>query len=106
MPDSPETTATDKGQSSTVPIAVDVTTTVLNALRSALDRRARLLLRNFALSLRMIGWPTLIFGATFGLAQLSANVQYSPHSGRTLNDAFIHCLPASPRVARATLGLV
>jgi len=106
MPDSPETTATDKGQSSTVPIAVDVTTTVLNALRSALDRRLRLLLRNFALSLRMIGWPTLIVGATYGLAELSTNVQNYLHSGRTLNDAFIYVLPGAAWGVLATLGVV
>src|SRR5260370_19772235 len=92
MPDSPETTATDKGKSSTVPIAVDVTTTVLNALRSALDRRVRLLLRNFPLSLRMVGWPTPIFGATYGLAELSTNVQLYLQSGRTLTNPFNYLL--------------
>src|SRR5581483_5667420 len=48
-------------------IAEDVTTTVINTLRSAVDRRVRHLFRNLALSLRTVAWPALIFVAIFGV---------------------------------------
>ncbi|MGH2514427.1 MAG: hypothetical protein ACRDHP_02120, partial [Ktedonobacterales bacterium] len=69
-------------RSSTVPIAVDVTQTLINTLKSALDRRLRLLLNNLALSLRMVGWPALIFVAVYGLAALSTYIQSYLHSVR------------------------
>ena len=81
-------------ESSTVPIAVDVTQTLINTLKSALDRRLRLLLNNLALSLRMIGWPALIFVATYGLAALSTEVQSYLHSDRAPINLLEHVLPA------------
>jgi hypothetical protein len=104
--DAPATMQNEAGQSSTMPIAVDVTTTVINTLRSALDRRIRLLLRNIALSLRMVGWPTLIVFATYGLAELSTNIQNYLHSGRTLTDAVLYILPAIGWGALAVGGVV
>ena len=81
-------------ESSTVPIAVDVTQTLINTLRSALDRRLRLLLNNLALSLRMVGWPALIFVATYGLAALSTEIQSYLHSDRSPVNLLLHVLPA------------
>ncbi len=104
--DAPLNPENDAGQSSTVPIAVDVTTTVINTIRSALDRRIRLLLNNLALSLRMIGWPTLIVFATYGLAELSTDIQNYLHSGRGLGDAALYILPAAAWGALAACGVV
>ena len=93
-------------ESSTVPIAVDVTQTLINTLKSALDRRLRLLLSNLVLSLRMIGWPALIFLATYGLAQLSTNVQLYLHSARTPYELLVYVLPAIGWGLLALLGVV
>jgi hypothetical protein len=82
------------GESSTVPIAEDVTATLINTLRSALDRRLRILINNLALSLRMVGWPGLIFLATYGLAELSTGIEGYLHSGRSPEDLIIYVLPA------------
>jgi hypothetical protein len=83
------------GRSSTVPIAEDVATTVLTTLKSALDRRLRLLASNLALSLRMIGWPSLIVFGTWGVAELSTYIQSYLHSPKTLANALANGLPAA-----------
>lgn len=83
-----------KDESSTVPITADVTQTLINTLKSALDRRLRLLLSNLILSLRTVGWPALIFLAVYGLAELSTNIQYYLHSGKDLTALLIYVLPA------------
>jgi hypothetical protein len=87
--------AATAGRSSTVPIAEDVATTVLTTLKSALDRRLRLLASNLALSLRMIGWPSLIVFGTWGLAELSTYIQSYLHSPKTLANALANGLPAA-----------
>ncbi len=56
-------------------VATDVTTTIIDTLRSALNRRLRLLLTNLALAFRYIGLPVLLFVATYGVAELSTNSQ-------------------------------
>ena len=104
--DVPVTTSSDKGASSTAPITVDVTTTLINTLRSAIDRRVRLLINNFALSLRQVGWPSLIFAATYGIAELSSNIFRYLHSGRTAHDALTYVLPATGWGLLATAGVV
>lgn len=104
--DVPLTASGDKGESSTAPITVDVTTTLINTLRSAIDRRARLLINNFALSLRQVGWPSLIFAATYGIAELSSNIFKYLHSGRAPHDALIYVLPAAGWGLLATVGVV
>jgi len=93
-------------ESSTVPIAVDVTQTLLNTLKSALDRRLRILVNNLALSVRMIGWPTLIFVATYGIAELSTDVQSYLHSPKGLADLVQFILPAAGWGVLATAGVV
>ena len=100
----PATASSD--ESSTVPIAVDVTQTLINTLKSALDRRLRLLVGNLVLSLRMIGWPALIFLATYGLAQLSTNIQLYLHSARTPYELLIYVLPATGWGLLALFGVV
>src|SRR5579871_1509514 len=82
-------------QSSTPAIAVDVSTTVLNTLKSALNRRLRLIVNNLILSLRMVGWPALIFIGTYGLAELSTNIQNYLHSGKHVVDFLSYVLPAA-----------
>ena len=63
-------------------VATDVTATIIDTLRSALNRRLRLLLTNLALAFRYIGWPVLLFVATYGVAELSTNSQHYLHSPR------------------------
>ncbi|MGO8949874.1 MAG: hypothetical protein ACLQUY_19905 [Ktedonobacterales bacterium] len=93
-------------RSSAIPIAVDVSTTVWNTLKAALSRRLRLLFGNLVLSLRMVGWPCLIFFATYGLAQLSTNIQYYLHDPKNLHDFLIYVLPALIWGVAALLGMV
>lgn len=97
-------TATGEG-SSTVPIAVDVSTTILKTLQSALDRRLRVLANNAILSIRTVGWPALIVFATFGLANLSIGIQAYLHSARGGQDA-LNLLPGLGWGLVALLGLV
>jgi len=97
-------TATGEG-SSTVPIAVDVSTTILKTLQSALDRRLRVLANNAILSIRMVGWPALLVFATFGLANLSSGIQAYLHSLRGGQDA-LNLLPSLGWGLVALLGLV
>lgn len=104
--DVPMTTSADAGESTTTPITVDVTTTLINTLRSAIDRRAHLLINNFALSLRQVGWPSLIFAATYGIAELSTNIFRYLHSGRTAHDALTYVLPAAGWGLLAAAGVV
>ncbi len=68
-------------QSATMPIAENVAGTVFETIRAALDRRLRLLIESLVRSLRNIAWPALIFLATYGLYQLSLNVQSYLHKG-------------------------
>jgi hypothetical protein len=93
-------------QSSTAPIAEDVTTTVINTLKSALNRRLRLLLTNAAIALRTVGWPLLLFLATFGLAKTSTYIQTYLHSPKTLADVVSDVLPALGFGLVAILGIV
>lgn len=89
-----------------VPIAEDVATTVLNTLRSALDRRLRLLASNLALSLRNVAWPALIFVAVFGLAELATDIQLYLHSPKAFADVAQYVLPAAVWGLGAVLSVV
>ncbi|HEY1390396.1 MAG TPA: hypothetical protein VGF38_17800 [Ktedonobacterales bacterium] len=86
--------------------ATGVTDTVIDTLRAALDRRIRLLLANLALAFRYIGWPVLLFIATYGLAELSTNSQLYLHSGKQLHDVIFDVLPALGWGLAAVVGLV
>jgi hypothetical protein len=93
-------------RSSAIPIAVDVSTTVFNTLKAALSRRLRLLIGNLILSLRMVGWPTLLFVATYGLAQLSTNIQFYLHTPKSLEGFLMYVLPAIGWGLAAMLGVI
>ena len=81
--------------SGTEPIAEDVAATIVDTLRAALDRRIRSLGRSLALSLRLVGWPSLLFLAAYGLTDLSIAIQGYLHSGKHLDDALTYVLPAA-----------
>ena len=87
-------------------VASDVTTTIIDTLLSALNRRIRPLLTNLALAFRYIGLPVLLFAATYGLAELSTNSQAYLHSGKHLQDVFFDVLPALGWALAAVVGLV
>ncbi len=87
-------------------VAADVTETVIDTLRSALDRRLRLLLRNFALALRYIAWPGLILLATYGLAQVAVSIEAYLHSSKEILNFVSYALPAVGWGIASVLGVV
>ncbi|HET8906271.1 MAG TPA: hypothetical protein VFN11_04835 [Ktedonobacterales bacterium] len=91
---------------STGAVASDVTETVIDTIRSALDRRIRLLLANLALAFRYIGFPLLIFLATYGLAELSTNVQIYLHGSKILFNALRYAALGTGFGLVAAVGLV
>lgn len=95
-----------ENSTSTGAVASDVTETVIDTLRAALDRRLRLLLANLALAFRYIGWPVLLFLATYGLAELSTNSQAYLHSHKHLQDVLFYVLPALGWGVAAVAGMV
>ncbi|HET9981545.1 MAG TPA: hypothetical protein VFQ32_13940, partial [Ktedonobacterales bacterium] len=86
--------------------ATGVTETVIDTLRAALDRRIRLLLANLALAFRYIGWPALLFVATYGLAELATNSQAYLHSPKILLNVAKYVLPGMGWGLAAAVGLV
>lgn len=87
------------------PIATTVADTVIQTLRSALDRRLRHLLTNLALSLRNIFWPVLIFVAVYALEETATITQQYLHSAKSLELAFFLAGPALIWGGVAALGL-
>lgn len=79
----------------TAPVTTGVAETVLDTLRAALSRRLRELFLGLARSLRNIVWPVLLFVATFGVYQLSLNIQQYLHESKTLAHAAAFVLPAA-----------
>lgn len=94
------------GKAATGAVATDVTETVIDTIRSALDRRIRLLLRNFALAMRYIAWPGLILLATYGLAQVSVSIEAYLHSGKEFANFVSYALPAGGWGIAAVLSVV
>lgn len=79
----------------TAPITTGVAETILDALRAAISRRMREFLLGIARSLRNIVWPALLFTATYGVYQLSENIQKYLHESKTLTNAGLYVLPAA-----------
>jgi hypothetical protein len=96
----------DLRTSGMTPIAEDVATTIVKTLKAALDRRARSAGRSLALSLRLIGWPSLLFLAAYGLTDLAIFIQGYLHSGKHLNDVLLYVVPAMGWGVVALLTLV
>jgi hypothetical protein len=93
-------------RSATAPIAIDVTDTVVNTLRSAIDRRARNLVRNTALSLRTVAWPLLVFLCIYGVYQVAKDVRDYLHSPKAVSDAVLSVGPALLWGIGAALAMV
>lgn len=89
-----------------VPIAEDVAGTVLTTLKSALDRRLRILLANLALSLRNVAWPALLFVAVLGMAQVATYIQQYLHNPKDFSSFVAFELPALGWAAAAVLSIV
>ncbi|HLY31056.1 MAG TPA: hypothetical protein VKQ36_08500, partial [Ktedonobacterales bacterium] len=87
-------TADEGERAAATNIGENVAGTVLDTLRTALERRILLLFQSLARSLRTIGWPTLIFLATYGLFQLSLNLQSYLHADKSLHSIITYVLPA------------
>ncbi len=79
----------------TTPITTGVAETILDALRAAISRRLRELFLGIARSLRNIVWPALLFTSTYGVYQLSQNIQAYLHESKTLANAGHYILPAA-----------
>ena len=86
--------------------ATGVADTVIDTLKSALSRRLRLLLNSLAGAFRYIGFPVLIFVATYGLAELSTNSQHYLHSPKILLNVAKYILPGAGWGLAAAVGLV
>jgi amino acid transporter len=69
-----------EGAPVTAPITTGVAETVLDALRAAINRRLRELFYGLGRSLRNIVWPVLLFSATYGIFELSVNIQSYLHA--------------------------
>ena len=83
-----------------------VVETIITTLRSAIDRQLRGLGRNLALSVRNIGWPLLILFGTYGISELSRNIEIYLHNPKDLTNAFEHQLPAIGWGLVAVFGVV
>ncbi|HEX9067241.1 MAG TPA: hypothetical protein VF807_00625 [Ktedonobacterales bacterium] len=89
----------------TTRIAGDVSLTVVNTLRGAIERRLGNLVRNLALSLRTVLWPVFIFAGVYGLDQLAEATQSYLHSSKGVNEALTLLGPAVIWALAASLGL-
>ncbi len=74
-----QTTVTTSDESSTQSVGEQVSLTVLDTLRSALNRRVRLAAGNTLLSLRNAGWPALILVGTIAAASTARNIRLYLH---------------------------
>ncbi len=72
----PEASADD---SSTQSVSEQVTLTLINTLRSALNRRVRIAADNLAMSLRNVVWPALILLGTISVATTAHYIQRYLH---------------------------
>jgi hypothetical protein len=87
---------TAEGAPVTAPITTGVAETVLDALRAAINRRLREFLFGLVRALRNIVWPALLFVATYGIFELSVNIQkylHAPH--KDFNAVLSFVLPAA-----------
>src|SRR5487761_2625442 len=80
----------------TAPITTGVAETVADALRAAINRRLRELLYGLGRSLRNIVWPALLFVATYGIFELSVNIESYLHADhKNINAVVSFILPAA-----------
>lgn len=79
---------------------------IISALRGAIDRQLRGLARNITLSVRNIGWPLLILFGTYGVSELSRNIELYLHNPKDLTNAYLHQLPAIGWGLVAVFGIV
>jgi hypothetical protein len=89
--------ATD--ESSTESVSEQVSLTVINTLRSALNRRLRLALDNMLYSLRNAVWPALILFGVIAVASAARNTRYYLH---LLSDE--HTCPTACKTTLNTFG--
>src|SRR5262249_6311689 len=68
-----------QGESGTSSVSEQVTLTLINTLRSALNRRVRVAADNMATSLRNVVWPVLIFFGTIAIATVAHYIQQYLH---------------------------
>ncbi|HZC77368.1 MAG TPA: hypothetical protein VE258_06435 [Ktedonobacterales bacterium] len=71
--------ASAQGETGTGSVSEQVTLTLINTLRSALNRRLRLAADNLAMSLRNVVWPVLIFFGIIAVATAAHYIQLYLH---------------------------
>ena len=82
-------------KSSTGSVSEEVTMTLLEALRAALDRGLRYILLNLLASLRVVGWPLLVFVGVFAAANLSRDIKLYLHTSKYAPQSFNYELQAT-----------
>lgn len=71
---------TTTAEGATENVSAQVSLTVLNTLRAALDRRIRIIANRILASLRTLVWPILVFFAVFALNWLARFIQIYLHN--------------------------
>lgn len=71
--------SSSKDETSTESVSEQVTLTLVNTLRSAINRRIRLAAGNLAMSLRNVVWPVLILVGTIAVAAAARSIQLYLH---------------------------
>lgn len=93
-------------ESSTGSVSEEVTLTLLEALRAALDRGVRYILLNLFASLRVVGWPLLVFLGVFAAANLSRDLKFYLHTSKYAPVSLSYELQAVMWGAVAVLAIV
>lgn len=93
-------------KSGTRSVSEEVTMTLLESLRAALDRGLRYILLNLLASLRVIGWPLLVFLGVLAAANLSREIKLYLHTSKYAPDTLGYELWAVVWGAIAVLAIM
>ena len=97
---------TTSADGATENVSAQVSMTVLNTLRAALDRRIRIVANRILASLRTLIWPILVFFAVFALNRLAGDVQIYLHNTKGTLPSFFTLAQAAAWAAIAILSAI
>jgi hypothetical protein len=106
MPDPRMAAASVAGEGASEEVSAQVSLTVVNALRAALDRRLRMLFARVIDSLKNIFWPVLVFVAVFALHGLAGYVQLYLHHDKNTPTSFGFLAAAAGLAVVAVLATI
>lgn len=92
--------------SSTLSVSDEVTLTLLDALRAALDRGRRQIAPNLLAPLRAVGWPLLVFIGVFGVATTARAIKIYLHNDKLLPQTVSYEVQAAIWGVVAALAIV